>query len=63
LIKGYDDWKLDTPDNHVVEIGECCYCEYVIYEGEDHVDFTEGLFHSECWWEFEDNRIYEEENE
>jgi hypothetical protein len=60
-MRDYDSWKLDTPDNHVVELSECEHCGSMVYKGEDFFDFSEGLFHVECWWEREDREIEEEE--
>jgi hypothetical protein len=60
LIRGYDDWKLDTPDNHLKRVGLCECCGYEVYEGEDYD--TDGLtyYHFECLPEEDEN---EEENE
>lgn len=60
-IPKYDDWKLDTPDNHLEVIGECAYCGRDIYKGEPNVSFSEGNFHTDCWWEREDEELLEEE--
>ena len=54
MIRGYDAWKLDTPDNHVVEIGECPVCGYVIYKGEDHVEIDMVPHHTDCEQEEEE---------
>ena len=49
-MRGYDDWKLDTPDNHLVEIAEeCPGCGFPIYEQESHVFHTDcSFYHTEC---------------
>jgi hypothetical protein len=63
MFRKYDDWKLDTPDNHVNEIGKCKQCELVVYKEQDHIRLSEGLFHNDCFWEYEAIRTYEEEFE
>ena len=57
-IPGYDLWKLDTPDNHVKVVGECVYCSKDVYQTEHKVELSEGLYHSECLWELEDEKHY-----
>lgn len=54
MIRGYDDWKLDTPDNHVKVMGECPVCECDIYHGEDAVARNFQYYHEDCFYQFEE---------
>jgi len=53
-IPGYDEWKLDTPDNHVKSVGKCSYCGLPVYDVEKKLVLLEGTYHMDCWWEKED---------
>jgi hypothetical protein len=52
LIKNYDDWKLDTPDNHLKVKGICCHCDQELYGGEEAFRVEDGLLHEDCFEEY-----------
>lgn len=54
MIFGYDDWKLDTPDNHVKTVCECDYCGKDIYEGEEYIEVycRNDCVHEECFEDY-----------
>lgn len=59
-MNNYDDWKLDTPDNHVQVIGRCPHCDLDVYRQEFSFNvIDEGIFHEECFFE----SMFEEEEE
>lgn len=46
----YDDWKLDTPDNHLKHCATCVHCNDSIYVGEDYILTTlDEVVHFECF--------------
>jgi hypothetical protein len=52
-MKNYDDWKLDTPDNHLKPSGkECEECGYEIHIGEEYKQTNRGSFHYDCFDDF-----------
>jgi hypothetical protein len=48
LIRNYDDWKLDTPDNYLNPVLNCCHCGNELYEGEEILVVADGGLHEDC---------------
>jgi hypothetical protein len=51
-LNNYDNWKLDTPDNHLKPVAHCCHCWNELYEGEDAFRVEDGLLHEDCFEEY-----------
>jgi predicted nucleic acid-binding Zn ribbon protein len=43
-VKGYDDWKTDTPDNHLEVHTHCRECRTPIHIGEEFISSDAGDF-------------------
>jgi hypothetical protein len=56
MSRDYDDWKLDTPDNHEKIFCNCDQCGEPIYIGEDYIEIStvDENVHSEgdCFEEY-----------
>jgi hypothetical protein len=51
-MKGYDDWKLDTPDNHLKVYCHCDYCGNEIYEDDEYIEINDGSkfhYNGDCY--------------
>lgn len=48
----YDNWKLDTPDNHLKLFCHCEVCGKEIYIGEEYLEIGNDNIHEDCFDEY-----------
>ncbi|MEC0276917.1 hypothetical protein [Peribacillus frigoritolerans] len=52
-MNNYDDWKLDTPDNHVKQIYTCEQCVGAINLGDSFISTKDHyVVHDDCFDDF-----------
>jgi hypothetical protein len=58
-MRDYDDWKLDTPDNHVEVHCVCDHCGQFIYKGElyKYIPMYSDRVHEDCLSDYLLDRI------
>lgn len=61
MLRRYDEWKLDTPDNHLKPITYCVHCEQEIYSGEYVYKVEDGHVHEDCFSDYSREVLIEAE--